>query len=502
MANLIKDVAIYLRKSRDETNGTEDVLSKHEGLLVDYAIQNGFRYSIYKEIGTSQSIDDRTEMSRLVNDLYQDLFDAVLVVDIDRLGRGDLEQQGRMTRILKETNTYVLLPNGTMYDFNNEDQELEIDMKQFFARIEYRAIKKRFNRGKKLGAKQGKWVNGVPPFPYVYNKFTKTLEVDPERLEVYRLMKQMFLEDLQTTDTIAITLNNMGYRTARGAYWSDVAVHRILISPVHLGQVVYGKTSGSGHVKKKPGGKGLQLKEQQDWIVAEGNHQKLKTHAEHERILAILEKRRLKPKGKRDTVYPLSKIMICSKCGKAMSLITQRNGTIYVRTCNKKDHFGNKCWNKGINVEYIYKALNEELEKYEHELLTHTEPEKTGDVTLERGLQRLKEELETLEAGVERIEELYIEGKMDKAKYAKRNEKQQQLILVKRADIANIEKSLGVMESTVTKEERLALVERFKQHWNSDNINPRELNNLARTIIERIDYTHDDNGLQLNIQFL
>ena len=32
----IKEVAIYLRKSRDESDGKEDVLAKHESLLLEY----------------------------------------------------------------------------------------------------------------------------------------------------------------------------------------------------------------------------------------------------------------------------------------------------------------------------------------------------------------------------------------------------------------------------------------------------------------------------------
>jgi hypothetical protein len=33
----VKDVAIYLRKSRDETDGLEDVLHKHESRLTEFA---------------------------------------------------------------------------------------------------------------------------------------------------------------------------------------------------------------------------------------------------------------------------------------------------------------------------------------------------------------------------------------------------------------------------------------------------------------------------------
>ncbi|MHB1684960.1 MAG: hypothetical protein ACYCYO_19395, partial [Bacilli bacterium] len=38
-----------------------------------------------------------------------------------------------------------------------------------FACYEYRMIKKRFQRGKKIGARLGHWTNGSAPFPYVYD---------------------------------------------------------------------------------------------------------------------------------------------------------------------------------------------------------------------------------------------------------------------------------------------------------------------------------------------
>jgi site-specific DNA recombinase len=123
------------------------------------------------------------------------------------------------------------------------------DIEQVFANYEYRMIKKRMIRGKKQGAKAGKWTNGTPPFPYVYNRLTKELEVDPEKKEVYLLIKKMFLEELKPSYQIAWELNKLGFKTNRNAFWSENAVHRILTSEVHLGIVAYGKTAGSGPSK-------------------------------------------------------------------------------------------------------------------------------------------------------------------------------------------------------------------------------------------------------------
>jgi site-specific DNA recombinase len=179
--------AIYLRKSRDETDGKEDVLAKHESLLLEYAKKHNLKYKIYKEIGNSEYIDGRPQMLQLLKDVEQDLYDAVLVVDIDRLSRGDFEEIGRIRRVFRESNTLVLTPTK-VYDFNNDDQDVMTDIEMVFANYEYRMIKMRMIRGKKQGAKAGKWTNGTPPYPYVYNRITKELEVDPEK--VYNLYEK------------------------------------------------------------------------------------------------------------------------------------------------------------------------------------------------------------------------------------------------------------------------------------------------------------------------
>ena len=100
---------------------------------------------------------------------------------------------------------------------------------------------------------------------------------------------------MKATYEIAWKLNELGFKTNRNSYWYENTVRRLLINEVHLGKVVYGKTSGSGS-KKKLNANGVQIKDRSEWIIAEGSHQQLKTEEEHQRILAILESRRYTPK--------------------------------------------------------------------------------------------------------------------------------------------------------------------------------------------------------------
>lgn len=66
-------VAIYLRKSREEKDESkEDTLLRHERILKDYCNKYDLKYndkSIYREIVSGDSINNRPEMKRLLNDV-------------------------------------------------------------------------------------------------------------------------------------------------------------------------------------------------------------------------------------------------------------------------------------------------------------------------------------------------------------------------------------------------------------------------------------------------
>ena len=85
-----------------------------------------------------------------------------------------------MEKILQQSNTLVITP-PRVYDLNDEDQELITDIEGVFARYEYRMIKKRFQRDRKIGARLGHWTNGPAPFPYAYDSDARSLQIDPAR---------------------------------------------------------------------------------------------------------------------------------------------------------------------------------------------------------------------------------------------------------------------------------------------------------------------------------
>ena len=120
----MEEYAVYLRKSRAdielEAVTKEDTLRRHKTLLQDLAKNRSLKIvEYYEEVVSGETIADRPEMQRLLRDIYQNKYTGVLVVEIERLARGDTKDQGIVADAFKYTDTLIITPTKT-YDPNND----------------------------------------------------------------------------------------------------------------------------------------------------------------------------------------------------------------------------------------------------------------------------------------------------------------------------------------------------------------------------------------------
>lgn len=493
----IKDVGIYLRKSRGET---EQDLAKHNLALTELAESAGWRYTLYEEIGNSDSIAWRPEMKRLLRDVEQGLYDAVVVMDIDRLGRGDLADQALWRGVFQRAEVVIVTPTG-WFNPANEEEELNLDIRTLFARQEYRMIVRRLQRGKKLGAKQGLWTNGPPPFPYKYDRERKLIYIDrndpkrPTDLEVYNLMKEMALGGTPLYK-IATTLNSMGIKTRRGKWWDEMVIHRILTSQVHLGMVVTGKTTGSAHKTKKT--KEFKKLPPDQWIVTPGRHEAVKTEEEHARLVATLYQHQIVPKAARRGAFVLSGVVRCGICGATMAGQRKNQGYEMLKKCQHRDPFGNSCTNRGVAANLFFTVFFHRLAKHEQDLLSgQREPVGMPAETL---LESKLAELAELEQSRNRAEEQYIiTGKLTKERFEALTSIIDQKTQAIRGEVAELRPALAKAE--LTPEERLDRIQALKAGWTAEGISDEERNRLLKTLVERIVYLRQGDEVELDIRW-
>ena len=110
----VDEIIVYLRKSRSDSPemSVEGRFKKHEEMIQDYANTHFGspipEKNIYREVVSGETIDSRPQVKIVLQKIESPQIKAVLIVEPQRLSRGDLEDCGRLINLLRYTNTMVL----------------------------------------------------------------------------------------------------------------------------------------------------------------------------------------------------------------------------------------------------------------------------------------------------------------------------------------------------------------------------------------------------------
>lgn len=241
---------MYLRKSRmdldAEAHGEGETLARHQAMLMELAKRQRLNVvRIYKEVVSGDSISARPQMQMLLSDLAQNKYAGVLVVEVERLARGDTIDQGIVAQAFKQSETKIITPVKT-YDPDNEFDEEYFEFSLFMSRREYKTTKRRLEAGRLSAVKEGNYIGTNSP--YGYNKIspapkTHTLEIIPEEAETVKLIYKLYLEN-HGSAYISAELNRMGIPTKRGSQWEQSSINKILTNPLYCGKISWKTKSG------------------------------------------------------------------------------------------------------------------------------------------------------------------------------------------------------------------------------------------------------------------
>lgn len=245
------EYAMYLRKSRAdveaEARGEGETLAKHEKALTELAKKlNLSVVKQYREIVSGENIAARPQMQALLADVNEGKYAGVLVMEIERLARGDTIDQGVVAQAFKSSRTKIITPIKT-YDPNNEFDEEYFEFSLFMSRREYKTIRRRMNAGRIATIKDGNYV--TPTAPFGYKKIhpepkVYTLEIVPEQAEIIKLIFNMRLHG-KGARAIATELNRMGIAPMKSQFWESISIKKILRNPVYAGKIHwYSKRDG------------------------------------------------------------------------------------------------------------------------------------------------------------------------------------------------------------------------------------------------------------------
>ena len=495
MLNIIvfkrEEVIIYLRKSRADspTESVEEVLAKHEKMLQEKALkefgQEIPEENIFREVVSGETLAEREEMQKVLSMIENPNIKAVMVVEPQRLSRGDLEDCGRVVNAFKYTNTQVITLQMT-YDLNNKMHRkfFEQELMRGNDYLEY--TKEILLRGRIASVQKGNYIGNIAPFGFnkIKDDLGHTLEHN-ENADAVKLAFEMYVNQDKTFLQIARHLDSIGIKPMNGEIWEKSSIRHMLKNPHYVGLVRFGfkkteKFYENGEIVKRRNMKA----NEEEVVVAKGRHKPI---VSEELFNAAQEKLNIAPSVKWDAPLqnPLAGLLFCHECGHAMYYRKPFHAKARCECRHRK--YGCK-----TQSTYFDNILDSVAYALEHEQLPDLESKLKNNDGLsaniqKKQLEKLNAELEEMIEQEDRQFELLEKRVYTEEVFVKRNEELHRKMDALKSKIYEVKISIP---KEVNYEEKIVKLKDAVAGLKDDSISAEAKNKLLKSIIERIEYEY------------
>lgn len=500
---------MYLRKSRAdaeaEARGEGETLARHEKALLELAKTGHYNVTeIYREVVSGETIAARPVMQRLLSEVEQDAWEGVLVMEVERLARGDTIDQGIVAQTFKFSDTKIITPLK-VYDPTNEFDEEYFEFGLFMSRREYKTINRRLQRGRVASVKEGKYVSNKAPYGYRRVKLEHdkgfTLEIVPEEAEVIRLIYDLYTVGEPLADgthkrlgvsLLVRRLNALKAPTKTGGDWVVATVRDILINPVYCGKI---RWNWRHRVKKMVDGK-LSVERPrasiEECVIVDGLHPPIISEETFNLAQDLMKHNPPRPIGERYTVKsPLSGLVICGKCGRRM-----------VRRPYKKRNdppslmcAATSCNNVSSNFYLVEQRILDGLREWLSDYRLEWELDAPRDASLlehkRRAAKRLSGELAALDKQLDNVHDLLEQGVYSTEKFLERSRVLADKIQAAKENLEAVESEIAL--DAAREESRRNIVPKVEHLLAvyADLPDAKAKNDMLKEVLEKVVYTKE-----------
>lgn len=495
--------AMYLRKSRAdielEALGEGETLARHKEILFDVARRHDIfpeQITVYQEVVSGESISARPEMQRLLNDLYLKCYKGVLVMEVERLARGNTKDQGEVSDAFQYSGTHIITPIKEYDPLNEFDQEY-FEFGLFMSRREYKTIKRRMEAGRIQSFREGNYVGSVPPYGYNaerINKKERVLVENPEEGRIVRLVFDWFTEERLTPGQIAKRLTEMSIPTRIGnAEWNRGTIADMLQNVHYIGKVRWNRCRRTKEYDVKTGklSKTKRRLTPDDYQVFEGKHKALVSEEQFNKAQTLFTGNA--PVAANSYLCnPFSGLIKCEACGKTISLQTfpSRSGTA-PRYC----HRGNGCGVKSCSVSAFNAAFIQAIKGYisDFEIKMSDESDVAEKARRAEAVAAIESELAKQERKKQR---LFDSWEADDGTYTRDEfiERKQLYTETIEALKKQLREAKDAMSETVDYSEKITTLHNLIEIVTDENTDAKVKNDFLRDNIELIKYNVIDLG--------
>lgn len=499
----------YLRKSRvdieAEARGEGETLNRHANILTALANKRGLEIgAVYKEVVSGETIAARPVMQRLLSEVEQGLWEGVLVVEVERLARGDTIDQGIVAQTFKYSNTKIITPVKD-YDPNNEFDEEYFEFGLFMSRREYKTINRRLQQGRLSAVKEGRYIGNTSPYGYEKFKTDKgehTLKINEAEVELVRMVFNLYthgeLKPDGTIERIGVSkivnrLNNSEFKPRNGRDWSVATIRNMLTNPVYIGKV---RWNNRKTVKKMVNGEvkvGRPRAKEGQAIVVDGLHPAIIDDETFELAQYYMKQNPAKPVGQnRQMTNPLSGLVVCDMCGHKMVRrpYPDREPALICTNTN--------CRNVSSDLSSveakILKSLEGWLGEYRLKWKAENDVKAVPMANNEKALSKLKAEHTKLKKQLDNAYDLVEQGIYTPEVFIERSTAIKAKIQANEAEQSNLIADIKEAETrTQAKKDIIPKVEKLLEVYN-ELPTAEDKNVLLREVIEKVVYRKEKGG--------
>ena len=498
---------LYLRKSRAdleaEAHGDGETLLRHENILIE--LSKRLKLNItksFREIVSGETIAARPVMQELLIEIESGLWEGVLVMEIERLARGDTIDQGIVAQTFKYSNTKIITPLK-IYDPSNEFDEEYFEFSLYMSRREFKTINRRIQAGRISSIHEGKYISSIAPYGYERIKLGSEkgyiLKIKEEEANVVRFIFDLYTKGELNPDgtyqkfgclKIANKLNALQIKPRLNSTWSKSSINDILKNPVYIGKIRWQYRKEIRLIKNNKVQKSRP--KAVEYITADGRHEPIiDLDTFNKASFLFSERSKLPVPGNYTLKNPLAGLIYCGKCGSKLTRLAKSKKTPY-DSLKCPNH---ECDNISVPLLLVEEVLINELQNWFKNLDLHCNFNALT-IPIEENIQRKQELIAKLAAQKSRyhlkLNKVYDfledgiysihEFKERENNITKQIETVEDIIQSTAKDLVKLEKEFQNKEFSYP--ESFHIIE-FYKHLN----NPQGQNEILKCLLEKVIFT-------------
>lgn len=435
MKQSIRNVAIYLRISKDDGDAEEsESISNQRALILNY-LKEKFDYDKYYEYvddGFSGATFDRPSFQKMINDLKPKEINLVITKNLARFARNYIEAGEYIEKLFPSNNIRYIAILDQVDNFEDRVANEFAPIKGVFNELFCKETSKSIKKSKRKNMTEGIYSCNVAPFGYkkdvdkagklIIDEFSSNIVKRIFRLtlsgKTAKQIADLFNKENIITPAEYLKIKGLENRTKK--IWTRAMIMRILANPVYTGKCLRGKSQKISYKSKKR----IYIKRDKQ-IVTENTHEAIISNLIYNKV------HNNNKFGKTQNEFTsinakFSKYMFCGECKKHIAKRKSRNFvSVY---CPFRNETSFLCLNDSLYKyekleELILNSIRKEFDIYFKENNLNSHIMKKYNMTkineIDNKLKELNKELEMLKFRVSKLYNDRLQENISEENYKK-----------------------------------------------------------------------------------